>query len=89
MAVKKTVTPDVDLENVNTFEYRGEVYAVRKKFKIAKFLKKLNSEPIDAIELALTEDSYARFEDLEMDMGDLQEFLEGLSTAMAGTSSKN
>lgn len=88
MANTRKAVPADDL-NVQEFEFQGETYAVKKKFKIAKFFKKLNSEPIDAIELALTEESYNKFEDLEMDMDDLKEFLEGLSGAMAGTTAKN
>lgn len=89
MPAPKRAVPADDFSEFTSFEYEGETYHVRKKFKIAKFLKKLNSEPIDAIELALEEGSYARFEDLDMDMEDLKTFLEGLSNAMSGTSAKN
>lgn len=87
---KPKLVPADDLENEFTsFEFKGENYLVKKKFKIARFLKTLNESPVDAIEIALASDSYDRFLDLEIDMDELKEFLECLSEAMSGSSLKN
>lgn len=91
MAVQKPkLVPADDLESEFTsFEFKGENYLVKRKFKIARFLKALNDAPVDAIEIALAADSYEKFLDLEIDMDELKEFLEGLSTAMSGAGLKN
>lgn len=88
MPVKK-ITPDVDTSLYSEFEFQGEAYRVKKKFKVARFLKTLSESPVDAIEIALDEDSYERFLDLEITMDELKEFLEGLSNALSGASLKN
>lgn len=88
MANTRKAVPADDY-GVKTFEFQGETYRVKKKFKVAKFMRRINSEPIDAIELVLVPEDFARFEDLEMDMDELKEFLEGLSSALSGDSLKN
>lgn len=87
MAAKKSV-PGNDLE-MKTFDFHGETYHVKNKFKVARFMRTLNESPVDALELVLPEEDFERFLDLEMTMDDLKDFLEGMSNAMAGTGSKN
>lgn len=84
----KRVVP-ADDSNTKTFEFQDETYRVKKKFKVAKFLRQLNTAPVDAIELVLVPEDFEKFLELEMDMDELKDFLEGLSSAMAGTSLKN
>lgn len=86
---RKPVTPDVDLAAFNEFTYEGKKFFVKRKMKIGRFLRSLNTSPIDALEVALEEDSFERFLDLEMDMDDLKEFLELLSNVLAGTDAGN
>lgn len=87
MAARR-VTPDADFAR-KSFTFQGEVYGVREKFKVGRFLRSLADAPVDAIELVLEEDSFERFLDLEISMDELKEFLEGLSGALSGDSSKN
>lgn len=89
MATKKTVTPDADLKEFNEFSFQNEMFRVKRAFKIGRFLKTLNTSPVDAIEFALEEESYEKFLDLEMTMDDLKEFLELLSNVMSGSTLKN
>lgn len=84
----KSVPAD-DMLSAKQFEFDGETYKVKSKFKVARFLREINTSPIDAIEIVLEPEDFERFLDLEMDMEDLKAFLEGLSNALAGTSSKN
>lgn len=72
-----------------TFEFNGEVYAVKPKFKIFKFFKTLNDNPVEAISLAVEDDDYARLEELEIDMEDFKTILEGISNALSGTNAGN
>lgn len=88
MAVKNKAVPADDF-NTKTFEFQGEVFTVRERFKVGRFLKSLSDAPVDAIELVLEEHSFEKFLDLEITMDELKEFLEGLSEAMSGSSSKN
>lgn len=81
-------TPDADL-SAQSFEFQEKTFEVRTKYKIAKFFKALNENPIDALELVLTEDAYAEFEELEMDMEDFKIFMEKLAEAVGGSTGKN
>lgn len=89
MPAKRIVTPDMDTFNYVTFEYAGEAYSVKKKFKIGRFLKVINENPMDAIEIALTEESYEKFLDLEITMDELKEFMESVASAISGSGLKN
>lgn len=81
-------TPENDLLAFNEFEFQGETYQTRRKFKMVKFFRALEENPITAIALILTEDSLARLEDKEMDMDDFKDLLEvvakSLGTGNAG-----
>lgn len=81
-------TPSEDL-NYKVFEYRGEEYRIKSKFKLFKFFKMISENPILAIELAVEEDDFARLENLEIDMDDFKELLEGISNVLAGSDAKN
>lgn len=76
-------------DQFKTFTFQDETYTVRNKFKVAKFLRKLNSEPVDALEIVLTPESFEKFLELEITMEELGDFLEALSGVMAGTNAKN
>lgn len=82
------LTPASDLET-KSFEFQGETYEVKKKFKMMKFFRKLNENPVEALSLALTEESLERLEELELDMDDFKALIESLSQALAGTNSGN
>lgn len=88
MPARARVTPDSDLDT-KTFEYDGQTYTIRRKFKIGKMFRALNENPIEALEIVLEEDSYQRFEDLEMDMDDFKRFMESMSEAVGGSTAKN
>lgn len=87
MATAKPVPAD-DFE-LKSFTYEGQTYFVKSKFKIFKFFKALNENPVTALELALEEDSYDRLAELEIDMEDFKVILEGISDVLAGTTSGN
>lgn len=86
--VRATSVPADDYE-YKTFEYDGQVYRIKSKFKMFKFFKELTENPVGAIALAVEEEDYARLEDLEIDMDDFKTILEGISNTLAGTSSGN
>lgn len=83
MATKRAVPAD-DTE-LKSFEFQGETYRVKNKFKVARFMRQLNTAPIDALELVLVEEDFEKFLDLEITMEELGEFLEALSNVMAGS----
>jgi hypothetical protein len=83
------VTPASDKVEVKTFEFEGETYTLKNKFKMFKFFKQLNENPVLAISLALEDESLDRLEELDMDMDDFKALLEAMSQALAGTSAGN
>lgn len=89
MPVKK-VTPDFDQETSKYFTFGSQIFHVRDKFKVGRFLKELSRDPSTAIEIVLTEESYEQFLDTEMDIEtDFPNFLELMSNAIAGKSLGN
>lgn len=73
----------------NVIEFNNITFEVKPKFKIFKFLRLLNSEPIEAISLALTDESIEKLEELEMDMKDFEQVLELIAQKIAGTNQGN
>jgi hypothetical protein len=72
-----------------SFTFHDETYFVRERYKVGRFLKALNNDPIGSLELVLDEDSYERFLDLEISMTELNEFLESLAKTISGSSLGN
>lgn len=81
-------TPADDYET-KIFEFNGETYRVKSKFKIVKFFKLLNDNPILGLEQVVEEDDFARLEEIDMTMDDLQRLVEAISQAISGSNSGN
>lgn len=86
---KAVSTPSDDLKEYTEFEFQGEVFKTKRKFKMFKFFKTISENPVEAVALALTEDSVTRLEDRDLDMDDFKELLELISNSIAGTTSGN
>lgn len=82
------VVPADDYEG-KTFEYDGQIYRIKNKFKMFKFFKELNQNPVTAMELVIEPDDFVRLEELEIDMDDFKAILEEISQVLAGDNSKN
>lgn len=83
------VTPEEDLKEFTEFEFQGETYRTKRKFKMFKFFKTLSDNPVEAVALALDDDSVTRLEEKELGMEDFRELLELISNSIAGTNSGN
>lgn len=81
-------TPADDYE-FKTFEFNGETYRVKTKFKIFKFFKLLGDNPVLAIEQAVEEEDFAKLEDLDLTMDDFTKILEGISNTLGGGNAGN
>lgn len=81
-------TPADDYE-AKTFEFNGETFRVKNKFKMVKFFRLLNENPILGLEQVVEEEDFKRLEDIDMDMDDLQRLVEAISQAIAGSNSGN
>lgn len=81
-------TPADDYE-FKTFEFDGETYRVKSKFKMVKFFRTLNENPVLALEYVVEEDDFSKLEEIDMDMNDLQRLVESISQAISGTTSGN
>jgi hypothetical protein len=84
--VKPTPADDYEFK---TFEFDGETYRVKSKFKIFKFFKLLNENPILGLEQVVEEEDFARLEEVDMTMEDLQRLVEAISQAISGSNSGN
>lgn len=82
-------SPVDDLKEFNEFEFQGETYRTKRKFKMFKFFKEVTENPVAAVSLALDEDSFTRLEDKDLDMDDFKDLLELISNAIAGTNAGN
>lgn len=83
------VTPSDDQLAFNQFEYQGEVYTTLRKFKMVKFFRLLEDNPISAISLILTEESLERLEEMDMDMDDFKDLLEVVAKTLGAESAGN
>lgn len=87
MATVKPVPAD-DYE-VKTFEFDGEYYVVKPKYKMVKFFRLLDENPVLAIKEVLEESSYEKLEEIELDMDGFKSLMEKISEAIAGTTPGN
>lgn len=84
-----TSVPSDDYVEFKTFEFDGEIYRVKTKFKMFKFFKQITENPVGAIELAVEPSDYAKLEELDLDMEDFKNILEGISNTLSGDSAGN
>ncbi len=82
-------TPSDDLLAFNEFEYQGEKYTTLRKFKMVRFFRLLEENPISAIALILTDESLARLEEKDMDMDDFKDLLEIVAKSLGAESAGN
>lgn len=67
------------------FEFNGETYKVRKKFKRLKFLRLMGEgELFNAIALALDPEELERLEDSDLEEKELEDLLEILAKTLMG-----
>lgn len=81
--------PALDEQKIVQVEYDGEVYFVKKSFKIFKFLKLVREDAIAAMSLALTDESLEKLEDKEMTMEQFSELMNKVAEALTGSSLPN
>ncbi|MET0463750.1 MAG: hypothetical protein ABW007_11375 [Chitinophagaceae bacterium] len=81
--------PATDTLDFVEIEFNGITLTVKTKFKIFKFMKLINSDPISALQLALTDESAELVEDIEMDFSDFEVLVNKITDALSGTDLKN
>jgi hypothetical protein len=59
-------------------------FLLRKKFPMLRFLRTVNKDPIEALELVFEEDSWERLQNTDMDAADLQSVVETVSASLVG-----
>lgn len=82
------VTPADDYE-AKGFTFQGEFFGVKTKFKMLKFFREITENPVNALELAMDPEDFDRLLELDITMDDFKVILEGISEALAGTTSGN
>lgn len=81
--------PANDTLATKDIEFNGVTLTVKTKFKIFKFMKMINTDPIGALTLALTDESQEVVEELEMDFADFEILINKISDALSGADLKN
>jgi hypothetical protein len=84
----RAVTPDEDYE-FKTFEYDGQTYRVRSKFKIFKFFKQLSENPVTALELAVEPEDFERLMELDINIEEFGQILEAVANTLGAGSAGN
>lgn len=87
MPVRKPLP--VEDGELKSFDFQGQTFYVKPKFKVGRFLKTLNESPVDALEFVLAPSSFELFLELEISMAELEDFMNDLSTTLAGKDLKN
>lgn len=82
-------TPASDTANYVSIDFKGTILNVKTKFKIFKFMRELNTDPIGALSLALTDESLEVVEDMEMDLKEFEGLVNQISDALSGADLKN
>lgn len=81
-------TPTVEQElsglDYHTFEFNGETYKVKKRFKRLKFLRLLSEDPGGAFALAFTPDELERLEESELSEEEFEDLLEIVAKTLLG-----
>jgi hypothetical protein len=83
-ASRAALVSELDPAEIITVEILGETYRLRKKFRRLRFLRKLVSDPISALELVFLPEDLERLEDIEMGEADLNLVFEAVSEALVG-----
>ena len=89
MTNRASKAPASDTLSTKDIEFNGVTLTVKTKFKIFKFMHMINSDPIGALTLALTDESLAIAEELEMDFADFEILVNKISDALSGADLKN
>jgi hypothetical protein len=74
---------------VKTFEFKGEFYTVKTKFKMVKFFRLLDENPVLAIQEAIEPSSYQKLEEVDLEIDDFKELLEKVAKAISGDTAGN
>lgn len=67
-----------------TFEWNGETFKVKQKFKRLKFLRLITEDPGAALALAFDEADYDDLEEREMTQAELDDLLEIVAKTLLG-----
>lgn len=81
--------PNDDNALFTTFEWRGNVFTVKKKFPIFGFMRVLDKSPIEAMTMILSPESLELLETYEMDFADLGDFVNTVSKNLGAGNSGN
>lgn len=67
------------------FIWAGQSYLMRKRIKRLKFLRLLNENPADALQLCFLSGEYERLEDLDLTADEMKELLTRVAEEFAGS----
>ena len=83
-ATAKALDAELSEKDYITAEILGDTYRLHKRFKRLKFLRKLSSDPMAALELIFFPGDLERLEDKDMSEDDMGKVFDAVSEALAG-----
>lgn len=89
MTTRASRNPANDTQEFASIEFNGVTLQLRTKFKIFKFMRMIDTNPIGALTLALSDESAEAIEDIEMDFKDFETLVNKITDALSGTDLKN
>lgn len=70
--------------DVVKYYFSGGYVLVRRRFKRMRFLRMINTDPIEALAMATGEEEMARLEELDLDEAQFNELMETISNGIGG-----
>ncbi len=78
------VETELNANDYHEFEFNGEVYKVKKKFKRLRFLRLISENPVEAFALAFDESELDRLEDKDLSEEEFEDLLEIVGKTLLG-----
>lgn len=85
MATRKPIVAELEDSTTIPFEFAGDTFYLKKKFKRLKFLRLITSNPMEALQLVFADGELARLEEIDMDDQDLTTVIEMVSDTLVGS----
>jgi hypothetical protein len=86
MAVKSAPVDDLE---TNYVMWNGQKFEIKKRFKVGKFLRLINSNPGEALVEVFTPEALEAYEDTEFTFPEFGQFMEEVASALTGADQKN
>ncbi len=84
MATETAVEQEQSPREYVSFEFEGETFQIKKKFKRLRFLRQIGNDPFGALALAFEETELERLEDLDLEADAIERLFSSISEVLVG-----